>query len=324
MTGHKNFYQIDGYENEDLLESFITQKYLGEKRCPDKIVLGKKIDNKEIIEEALSKHHGKKVSIVTKLGKKDKGLMDLCAANTEYVLNKDKVDPQSISKFNELSEVLSTGQNIKWIESYDISHHAGTNAVAGCVVYSENGKEKNLYRSYNISKENSGNDIGSMLEVIERRFKTPNKKRLPDLLMIDGGETHLKQVHTKLNKLKLNSINVIAISKGVRRKSAFDSIHLRGGVKLDVNRNPSFSNFIQEIRDETHRFAISLQKRKARKSIIKSSIEGLSGVGKVRKKALLRYFGSIEQLKRASIEDLTEVSGIGLSTAKSIFKELHN
>ena len=324
VIGHKNYYQVDGYENEDLLESFISQKYLREKRCPDKIVLGKKIGNKEIIEAALTKHHGKKVSIVTRLGKKDKGLIDLCSANTEYVLNKDKVDSQAISKFNELSEVLRTTQKIKWIESYDISHHAGTNAVAGCVVYSENGKEKKFYRSYNISKENSGNDIGSMLEVIERRFEASSKKRLPDLLIIDGGGTHLKQVHTKLNKLKLNSINVIAISKGVRRKSAFDSIHLQEGTKLDVDRNPSFTNFIQEIRDGTHRFAISLQKRKARKSIIKSSIDGLSGVGKVRKKSLLRYFGSMEQLKRASIEDLTEVSGIGLSTAKSIFEELHN
>ena len=144
-------------------------------------MLGKKVDNKEIIEAALSKHHGKKVSIVTKLGKKDKGLMDLCAANTEYVLNKDKVDPLLISKLKEVSEVLTTNQNIKWIESYDISHHAGNNAVAGCVVYSENGKEKKFYRSYNISKENSGNDIGSMVEVIERRF-APSKQKTPTRL----------------------------------------------------------------------------------------------------------------------------------------------
>ena len=163
-----------------------------------------------------------------------------------------------------------------------------------------------------------------MIEVIERRFKTPNKKRLPDLMIIDGGETHLKQVLTKLEKLKLNSINVISISKGVRRKSTFDSIHLQGGVKVDVNRHSSFSSFIQEIRDETHRFSITLQKRKARRSTIKSSIDTLPGVGKVKKKSLVRYFGSVEQLKRASIEDLTEVSGIGLNTAKSIFEELHN
>ena len=91
-----------------------------------------------------------------------------------------------------------------------------------------------------------------------------------------------------------------------------------------MKNNPSFFNFIQEIRDETHRFAINLQKGKPRKSTIKSSMNSLSGVGKVRKKSLIRYFGSLEQLKEASIEDLTEVSGIGLNTAKSIFEELHN
>ncbi len=324
VTGHKNFYQIDNYENEEILESFISQKYLIDRKCPDKILVGKKIENKELIESALSKHHGKKVLIVTKLGKKDKGLMDLCAANTEYVLNKDKTDPLSYFKFNELSKVLKVDQKIRWIESYDISHHSGNNAVAGCVVYSENGKEKKFYRSYNISKENSGNDLGSMLEVIGRRFSSSSETRLPNLIIIDGGETHLKQVLAKLKKLKLTSIKVISISKGVRRKSAFDSIHFPGGEKLAINSNPSFSNFIQEIRDETHRFAITLQKQKARKSTIRSSLDNLSRVGKVRKKNLIRYFGSLEQLKRASIEDLTEVSGIGLNTARSIFEELHN
>ena len=198
VTGHKNFYQIDNYENEDVLESFISQKYLKDKKCPDKILLEKKIDNKQLIEAALSKHHGKKVLIVTKLGKKDKGLMDLCAANTEYISNKDKSDPLLRFKLNELSKVLKADQSIKWIESFDVSHHSGKNAVAGCVVYSENGKEKKFYRSYNISKANSGNDLGSILEAIERRFSSPSQKRLPDLIIIDGGKTHLKKVLTKL------------------------------------------------------------------------------------------------------------------------------
>ena len=101
--------------------------------------------------------------------------MDLCEANTEYVLKKDRVDHLATFKLKELSEVLKADQNIQWIESYDISHHSSNNAVAGCVVYSENGKEKELYRSYNISKANSGNDIGSMVEVIERRFATSTK-----------------------------------------------------------------------------------------------------------------------------------------------------
>lgn len=324
VTGHKNYYQVDDYQSEEVLESFISQKYLNIEKCPEKIVLGKNIENKQLIETALSEHHSKKVKIITKLGKKDKGLMDLCRANTEYVFKKDKTEHISNFKLNEISEFLKIPKQIEWIESYDISHHAGKDAVGGCVVYSENGKEKKFYRSYNISKANSGNDIGSMLEVIERRFSSSKTKRLPDLIIIDGGATHLKQVHLKLKQLELNSINLISISKGVRRKSAFDVIHLQDGKKLTIDSNLSSYHSIQEIRDETHRFAITLQKKKARKFTTKSSIDNLSGIGKVRKNSLIRYFGSIEQLKRASVDDLTEVTGIGKNMAKSIFEELQN
>ena len=324
VTGHKNYYQVDDYQSEEALESFISQKYLNIKKCPEKIVLGKNIENKQLIETALSEHHGKKVTIITKLGKKDKGLMDLCRANTEYVFKKDTAEHISKFKLNEISEFLKIPKEIAWIESYDISHHAGKDAVGGCVVYSENGKEKKFYRSYNISKANSGNDISSMLEVIERRFSSSKIKRLPDLIIIDGGATHLKQVHLKLKQLELNSINLISISKGVRRKSAFDVIHLQDGKKLTIDSNLSSYHSIQEIRDETHRFAIALQRKKARKFATKSSIDNLSGIGKVRKNSLIRYFGSIEQLKRASVDDLTEVTGIGKNMAKSIFEELHN
>ena len=324
VTGHKNFYQSDSYDNEDILESFISQKYLREKRCPDKIVLGKKVENKLLIETALSKHHGKKVSIITKLEKKDKGLMDLCAANTDYVLNKDRSDPLSRSKFKELIKGLEINKKIQWIESYDISHHSGKNAVAGCVVYSANGKEKGLYRSYNISKEHSGNDIGSMLEVIKRRFSGKSLKHIPDLIIIDGGKTHLSQIQKLLKELQLDSIYVISISKGVRRKSNFDSLHIPGRRRITFEKNLPYFNFIQEIRNETHRFAISIQKKKARKLIVQSPLDDLYGVGKVRKKLLLRHFGSVEQLKRASQEDIQKVHGIGKVSAKEIFTKVNS
>ena len=148
--------------------------------------------------------------------------------------------------------------------------------------------------------------------LLKEGFSSSKTKRLPDLIIIDGGATHLKQVHLKLKQLELNSINLISISKGVRRKSAFDVIHLQDGKKLTIDSNLSSTyHSIQEIRDETHRFAITLQKKKARKFTTKSSIDNLSGIGKVRKNSLIRYFGSIEQLKRASVDDLTEVTSIG-------------
>ena len=163
-----------------------------------------------------------------------------------------------------------------------------------------------------------------MKELIEKRFLSISSNKLPGLIIIDGGKTHLNSVLKKLKPLNDPNLNIISISKGVRRKSSFDSIHLMNGDVISVKQGIISHNFIQEIRDETHRYAISLQKRKRAKSSIKSSLDGLSGIGPKRKKILLRYFGSLEQIKRASIDDLSEVSGIGKIIAKSIYKEIHS
>ena len=134
---------------------------------------------------------------------------------------------------------------------------------------------------------------------------------------------HLKQVLKTFAECNIDDINVIAISKGIRRKAAYDTIHLPNGECIAVDQTSTFQKFIQEIRDETHRYAITIQKNKMRKNSIKSSLDTLTGVGNIRKKQLLRYFGSFEQIKRASVDDLCEVSGIGKHTAESIYKEIH-
>ena len=322
VTGHKNFILEEGIEENETLESFIGHHYFITKNCPSTLVIGQELTNKNLIEEALSKFHEKRISIITKPSKKDKGLLEICKANTEFILKKDTTDPNIDYKLDELKKELQINE-INTIESYDISHHSSDNAVAGCVVYSREGKAKKLYRTYNISKQNSGNDIGSMLELIERRFSN-KKNKIPSLIIIDGGRTHLKQVQKKMKEIGISSTNVISISKGIRRKASFDSIHLTRGESKLVKEGSIFHNFIQEIRDETHRYAISLQKRKSIKSSLGSSLDNLQGVGDSRKKLLLRYFGSLEQIKRASIDDLSEVSGIGMVTAESIYKQLRN
>ena len=157
----------------------------------------------------------------------------------------------------ELREGLQLQNQLNLIESYDISHHAGKNAVAGCVVYTSQGKASKLYRSYNISKSNWGNDIGSMVELIEKRFSGVKAKELPDLIIIDGGRTHLKKVIQSFADCKIHEANVISISKGIRRKSNFDTIHLPSGKSIKVDKTSIFHHFVQEIRDETHRYAIT-------------------------------------------------------------------
>ncbi len=322
VTGHKNFILEAGIVEEDALESFIGHHYFSFNDCPSVLVIGQELKKKNLIEKALSKFHKRKISIITKPSQKDKGLLKICKANTEFLFKKDKTDSNIDYKLNELKKALEI-KEIETIESYDISHHSGGNAVAGCVVYGQEGKVKKLYRTYNISKINSGNDIGSMLELIERRF-SKKKNKIPSLIIIDGGMTHLMQVQKRMKEIGIFSTNIISISKGIRRKASFDSIHLTRGESKIVKEGSVFHNFIQEIRDETHRYAISSQKRKSIKSSLSSSIDDLSGIGDARKKLLLRYFGSLEQIKRANIDDLSEVTGIGRTMAKSIYKQLHN
>ncbi len=324
VTGHKNFLKIEGLDEQDILGNFITQKYLTSKECPNFLVINQKLENKVLLEEALSKWCSRKISIITKPGKKDKGLLDLCKANTEYVIRRNKQDKSINIKLKELKEGLKLGYDLDLIESYDISHHSGKNAVAGCVVYSSQGKASELYRSYNISKFNWGNDIGSMTELIEKRFSDIESRKVPNLIIIDGGKIHLKKVIKTFERLNFFNLNVISISKGIRRKATFDTIHLASGDTITVDKSSIFHQFIQEIRDETHRYAITLQKKKMRKTSLKSSLDELSGVGASRKRILLRYFGSLEQIRRASIDDLREVSGIGKTTAESIYREIHS
>ena len=195
VTGHKNFFPEGGIEEDKTLESFISRHYLSKRNCPSILVVGQELKNKNLIEKALSKFHERRISIVTRPSKKDKGLLEICKTNTEFTLKKDITDPNMDYKLDELKKELNI-KEIETIESYDISHHSGDHAVAGCVVYTQSGKTKKLYRTYNISKKNSGNDIGSMLELIERRF-SHNKNKIPSLIIIDGGRVHLMQVQKK-------------------------------------------------------------------------------------------------------------------------------
>ena len=162
-----------------------------------------------------------------------------------------------------------------------------------------------------------------MVEVIERRFNNQTiDMENPNLIILDGGKVHLSHVVKKLKNLNLMGIHVISISKGARRKSAYDSIHLPNGSTKKISTESLAHKFIQEIRDEAHRFSLTKQKKKQKDLSSSSSLDELVGVGPKRKNLLIRYFGSIEQLKRASSQDLINVPGLGKKTASSIYNQL--
>ena len=323
VTGHENFIQenilIEGSE----IEYFIKTHYLNNVYCPSNLVVDEVIDNKKLIESALSQYHGKVIRIISKTGKRDQGLIEICKKNTRFSFNKNEKYRNLLPALESLREELSLPNKVKLIESYDISHHSGSSPVAGCVVFNEKGKLKKNYKLFNISKRNSGNDVGSMVETIERRFTNKSlDMQTPSLIILDGGKTHLSQVSHKLKQLNLDKIPVIAISKGARRKKEMDSIHQQDGSTKRVSSKLLAHNFIQEVRDETHRFSISNQRKKLKKVSSSSSLDRLVGIGPKRRKLLIRYFGSVAQLKRASINDLMKVPGLGKKTASLIHNQL--
>ena len=324
ITGHENFIQKNESIENSLLSTFIKRHYLSSLYCPPIIVASGQISEKNILERALSKFHNKEIKIITKLGKKDKGLIEITKSNTLLAIERSVNKNTDISNtFVSIKDGLRLKNNIRIIESYDISHHSGSGAVGGCVVYSAKGKLKDKYRLFNISDLNKQNDIASMKEVLRRRFTSQdlNLER-PSHILIDGGRAHLQAVESTLNDMNIIDIEVISISKGVRRKAEYDSIHKTDGV-FRILKGSYSHLFIQEVRDETHRFTITNQKKKQTKLSMKSALDNINGIGIQKKKLLLRYFGSVDQIERAGLQDLLNVSGIGRKTADLIYNYLH-
>jgi len=324
IVSHKNFSEKNALLKEGLLDSFLSSYYTSEEECPSIILVVEELNDKNTLQIALSEFHKKKIQIRSRFRNKDIGLMKICQSNTDLYLKRQKRNTKSLEGlFLSLKERLDLKQDIKLIESYDVSHLSGRNALAGQVTYNSKGKVKDLYKIYNISPENSGNDVGSMQEVMERRFsKINNQSILPSLILIDGAQTHLKATRKILDKNKIKGVSLIAISKGVRRKGEMDTIHNEQGEKINFQKNSSELLFLQEIRDETHRFSIYRQRKRELKGIAKSSLDSIELVGAERKKALLRFFGSLEQIKKASPKDLMKVRGVGRKTADIIFRNL--
>ncbi len=325
IVSHKNFTEKNALLREGLLDSFLASYYTSEVTCPNTILVAEELNDKKTLQIALSEFHKKKIHIRTRFRNKDIGLMKICESNTDLYLKRRKGDAKNLQDlFISLKEKLNLNEDINLIESYDISHLSGKNALAGQVTYNNRGKVKDLYKIYNISSKNSGNDIGSMQEVMERRFSEINNgTTLPSLILIDGAQTHLKAVRKVLNKLKIKRVSLIALSKGARRKEEMDTVHNEQGKKLNFSKKSSELLFLQEIRNETHRFSISKQRKKELKRISKSSLDSIELVGTERRKALLRFFGSFEQIKKASPKDLMKVRGVGKKTADIIFRNLH-
>ena len=242
-------------------------------------------------------------------------------------LRKASLDTHQIA-LEKLKELLSLDQLPNRIEVYDNSHIQGTNSVGALITYGDEGFIKKRYRKFNIKiQKNKQDDYGMMKEVLNRRFKRAIQEKdnflsFPDLILVVGGKGHYSVARDAMNELGLHDIPIIAIAKGKYRNGGNEKFfHNEKEYKFQKNDPTLF--FLQRLRDEAHRFAVSAHRAKRKKSISKSLLDQIDGIGSIRKRALLNHFGSARAVESASIDEINSVEGVEEKVAKKIYNFFH-
>ena len=312
----------------EIINSFVTQFYEN-KSVPSSIILSDEIKEKILIEKTLSQKENKQINIsVAKKGSKLK-VVNLAIKNAKDSLNRKLYESQNNKGlFESVSKKFNLETNINLIEVYDNSHMQGTNSVGALITYGEEGFVKKRYRKFNIKiKKNKQDDYGMMKEVLIRRFQKAIKEksdylRFPDLVLVDGGKGQYSVARETMNDLGLHSIPIIAIAKGKFRNSGNETF-FHNGKEFKFFKNDPTLFFLQRLRDESHRFAISAHRARRKKSISKSLLDQIEGIGFIRKRSLLNHFGSARAVESASLDEIKSVEGVEEKVAKKIYNFFH-
>ncbi len=312
----------------EIINSFVAQFYEN-KAVPSLIILNEEIKEKKLIEKTLSKKEGKQVNITTaKKGSKLK-VINLAIKNAKNTLNRKLYESENNRNLlDQIGKKFKLENSISLIEVYDNSHIQGTNSVGALITYGEEGFIKKRYRKFNIKNEKFlQDDYGMIKEVLNRRFKRAIQEKdnyltFPDLVLIDGGKGQYSSARETMNDLGLNEIPVIAIAKGKFRNSGNETFFHNGKEFKFAKNDPSLF-FLQRIRDEAHRFAISAHRARRKKGISKSLLDQIEGIGSVRKRALLNHFGSARSVESASLDEIKSVEGVEEKVAKKIYNFFH-
>ena len=312
----------------NILNSFVSQFYEN-KAVPRSIILSEEIKEKKLIEQTLSKKENKQVNIsIAKKGSKLK-VINLAIKNAKNSLNRNLYENQNNRELlDKICKKFNVENNLSLIEVYDNSHIQGTNSVGALITYGEEGFIKKRYRKFNIKNETfKQDDYGMIREVLGRRFKRAIQEKgnylsFPDLVLIDGGKGQYSSARETLDELGLNEIPVIAIAKGKFRNSGNETF-FHNGKEFKFARNDPTLFFLQRVRDEAHRFAISAHRAKRKKGISRSLLDQIEGIGSVRKRALLNHFGSARAVESASLDEIKSVEGVEAKVAKKIYNFFH-
>lgn len=310
-----------GTEDDELVRTFLGQYYKNAFFIPKQIIVPVSLEDGRPFEAWMSQKKGTKVSIVVPRRGEKVRVLGIAAVNARYMLERaisekgEKAVPESVS---ELAEALGLKSPPKRIEAYDISNTGGDESVGSLVVF-ENGKaRKDAYRRFKIRTVEGQDDFAMIAEIVDRRFKRlkDEGKPPPDLVLIDGGIGQLKSARMAI-RTYFKGVPVFGLAKRM------DELHLPQGGALMLPSRSSALRLLQRVRDEAHRFAVGYHRKLRGRKISGSVLDHIRGLGEKRKRELLRYFGSVDRLRSATVEEITRVRLLGPGLASRIYEELH-
>ena len=333
----------------EVLSAFLAQFY-DDKPPPQLILASHDFEERALLAAALAAKSERKVEVLVPQRGERKELVMHALANAREALARKLADTSSQQKLlTGLTETFGLPRAPRRIEVYDNSHIAGTNPVGAMVVAGPEGFRKNQYRKFNIRSEDltPGDDYGMMREVLQRRFKRllaenprinlddaiaaeqsgeathDDEQPWPDLVLIDGGQGQLGAAQKTLAALGVTDLPLVAVAKGPDRDAGRETFFMAGRAPFKLPPRDPLLYFIERLRDEAHRFAVGSHRTRRKKYIREAGLQEIRGIGPTRKRALLRHFGTLKAIERASLPDLAQVPGINAETARKIYEFFH-
>lgn len=332
LIGNKSFFpKLPGdVSTEEALNSFLPQYYLSPQRgenFPRRIFLNQPIKDQPWIEAALSERWQHRIFISTPTRGQPLQWLNMAQLNAQHALIGHLSTQQHYYQWLEsLQRELQLANLPKRLECFDISHTLGEATVASCVVFGEEGPIKAAYRRFNITGVTPGDDYGAMKQALTRHYSRLKaaEDELPDVLIIDGGKGQLAKAEEMLEEVQVSGVMLLAIAKGPSRKPGLETIFVSGhSHPLRLTPDSPVLHLLQRIRDEAHRFAITGHRQQRAKARLRSPLEEIPGIGPKRRRELLRHFGGMQGIQRASVEELTQVTGVNADLAKRLYEALH-
>lgn len=332
VLGSKNFYPQVAIEEGvgEVLAAFLAQYYLGshERDLPSELIVNTDHEDFPVLIEAIHSLRGRELAISYKVRGTRAKWQHLAVTNAELALASRLADRQHIAaRFEALAQALNMDEIPQRMECFDISHSSGEATVASCVVFGPEGPLKSDYRRYNIEGVTGGDDYAAMHQALTRRFSKikDGEGKLPDILLVDGGKGQLSMAREVLQELAVPDLILLGVAKGVTRKPGLETLYLNDAAhEFTLPGNSPALHLIQQIRDESHRFAITGHRARRGKTRRTSNLEEVPGVGPKRRRELLNHFGGLQELKRASSDEIAKAPGISKKLAESIYAALHS